>query len=82
MYTAKDIKGQCKKEIYRPSNEFAGRFIGRKSTPCVRCAGQAMIEYVITALMLLSAVTILALLLYTFREHGGRVLDLAASEYP
>ncbi len=41
-----------------------------------------MIEYMVTAVMLLSAVVVLALVLYTFREHGGRVLDLAASEYP
>lgn len=45
-------------------------------------AGQAMIEYVITAGMLMAAVVILALLLYTFKEYGGRVLDLVASEYP
>lgn len=47
-----------------------------------RKAGQTMIEYVVIAAMLLSAVTILALFLYTFREYGGRVLDLLASEYP
>jgi hypothetical protein len=44
--------------------------------------GQAMIEFVIVAAMLVVMVSILALLLYTFKEYGGRVLDLIASEYP
>jgi hypothetical protein len=44
--------------------------------------GQAMIEYIIVAGLLLSVVAILAVLLYTFKQHSGRVLDLAASEYP
>jgi hypothetical protein len=44
--------------------------------------GQAMIEYVIITGILLSTVTILAVLLYVFKQHSGRVLDLAASEYP
>jgi len=51
-----------------------GRSVGR--------AGQAMIEYAITAGMLVLAVSILAVFLYAFREYGGRVLDLVASEYP
>ena len=44
--------------------------------------GQAMIETITIAAMLVAGVTILAVFLYTFREYGGRVLDLAASEYP
>jgi len=44
--------------------------------------GQAMIEYVIMAVFVITTVTIMAVLLYTFKEQGGRVLDLAASEYP
>ena len=44
--------------------------------------GQAMIEYVVIAAMLISAVAILAVFLYTFREYGGRILDLVAAEYP
>ncbi|MFO7871804.1 MAG: hypothetical protein R6V03_10290 [Kiritimatiellia bacterium] len=44
--------------------------------------GQAMIEYVITAGMLIAAVAIMAVFLYTFRENSGRILDLVASEYP
>ena len=41
-----------------------------------------MIEYMIIAAMLVAAVSILAVFLYAFKEHSGRVLDLAASEYP
>jgi hypothetical protein len=44
--------------------------------------GQVMIEYLVVAAMLLATVSILAVLLYTFKEQSGRVLDLAASEYP
>ena len=44
--------------------------------------GQAMVEYTVTMAMILAAVAIMALFLYTFREYGGRVLDLVASEYP
>lgn len=45
-------------------------------------SGQAATEYVVVAGMLLASVMILALLLYTFKEYGGRILDLVASEYP
>ena len=41
-----------------------------------------MIEYVVVATMLFAATTILAVFLSSFREFGGRVLDLVASEYP
>jgi Flp pilus assembly pilin Flp len=44
--------------------------------------GQAAVEYALTAGMLIIAITVLAVFLYAFKEHGGRVLDLAASEYP
>ncbi len=47
-----------------------------------RCPGQAMIEYVIIAAMLLSTMTIMAVFLRTFRQHSQRTLNLAASEYP
>jgi hypothetical protein len=45
-------------------------------------SGQAMLEYMIVAGMLLAVVAILAVFLYAFREHSGRVLDLVAYEYP
>ena len=45
-------------------------------------SGQAMTEYVLTAGILLATVAMLALFLYTFKEHSGRVLELAGSEYP
>jgi hypothetical protein len=41
-----------------------------------------MVEYAITAGMLVLVASILAVLLYTFKENGNRVLDLVASEYP
>ena len=41
-----------------------------------------MIEYLITAAVLVTTVAVLTLLLYAFKEQGGRVLDLVASEYP
>ncbi|MBT7068347.1 MAG: hypothetical protein HN919_18765 [Verrucomicrobia bacterium] len=50
--------------------------------PADRRSGQAMIEYVIVAAMLMSTIAILAVFLYSFREFGGRVLDLVGSEYP
>lgn len=47
-----------------------------------RRAGQVVIEYVIVAGMLVAAVAILAVFLYTFREEAGRIFQLASSEYP
>ena len=44
--------------------------------------GQTMIEYVVLVVFMIATVSIMAVLLYTFKEQGGRVLDLAASEYP
>ena len=45
-------------------------------------AGQAATEFVIVAGLLMAMVSIVALLLYTFKEYGGRILNLLASEYP
>lgn len=44
--------------------------------------GQAIVEYVVALGMLLAASAVMVLLLYSFREYGGRVLDLIASEFP
>ena len=44
--------------------------------------GQATVEYIVVAGMLIATLAILVVFLATFREYGGRVLDLAASEYP
>jgi len=41
-----------------------------------------MIEYLLVAVVMIMTVAIVAILLYTFREHGGRVLDLVGSDYP
>lgn len=44
--------------------------------------GQVMIEYVVTAGMLIATISIFAVLLYAFKEHSNRVLDLVSYEYP
>jgi hypothetical protein len=44
--------------------------------------GQAALEFLLVTAAMLAMVAILAVLLYAFREHGGRALDLVASEYP
>ena len=45
-------------------------------------SGQAMVEFVVVAGMLLASVAMVLLFLTTFREYGTRVLELAGSEYP
>ena len=45
-------------------------------------SGQAMTESMLVAVMLTAMVAITALLLYVFKEWGGRILDLVSSEYP
>ena len=45
-------------------------------------AGQAMIEYLVIAVMLLSALGFGAYMLYALRSQSSRVIELAASEYP
>jgi hypothetical protein len=45
-------------------------------------SGQAMVEYMVVACMLVLAISVLAVFLYAFRENSGRVLDLVASDYP
>ena len=56
----------------------------RQRIPAVPRArsGQAMIEYVICAAVVVMLTSLLALLLVTIRESGGRAVDLVASEYP
>lgn len=44
--------------------------------------GQAMIEYVIMTVLLLSTAVILSMFLYTYKQHSDRVVNLVASEYP
>lgn len=45
-------------------------------------SGQAMVEFVVVAGMLLATVAIMLVFLGTFREYGTRVLNLVGSEYP
>jgi hypothetical protein len=44
--------------------------------------GQTMVEYAVVMGVLLAVVAMAALFLYTFKEYGGRILDLVSSEYP
>lgn len=44
--------------------------------------GQTLVEYAVATGVLLAVVALAALFLYTFKEYGGRILDLVASEYP
>jgi len=44
--------------------------------------GQALTEFVTMVGLLMLVGTMLALLLFTFKEYGGRVLDLVGSEFP
>jgi hypothetical protein len=44
--------------------------------------GQTLTEYAVMTGVLLGVVAVAALFLYTFKEYGGRILDLVASEYP
>lgn len=45
-------------------------------------SGQVMVEYAVVAGVLVALVVMLSLLLVVFKEHGVRVLDLIASDYP
>ena len=45
-------------------------------------SAQAMIEYVVLAGMLTACIAMFAVFLVAFKEHGGRVLDLVAADYP
>jgi hypothetical protein len=45
-------------------------------------SGQVATEYLVVAGILLACVVLLSIFLYTFKEQGDRVLNIAASEYP
>jgi Tfp pilus assembly protein PilV len=47
-----------------------------------RNQGQAMLEFVMMFVLFMGVLAMLSLFLYTFKEYGGRILDLVASEYP
>ena len=47
-----------------------------------RRRGQATTEFVVMAAMITAPVLILSLFLWTFKQYGGRVLSLLASEFP
>ena len=41
-----------------------------------------MVEYLVISAIMILTLSIMALLLYAFREQGGRILDLIAHVYP
>ncbi len=47
-----------------------------------RANGQALLEYVVATGVFLAATAILALLVYAFKEQGGRMLELIAADFP
>lgn len=47
-----------------------------------RRSGQAATEFVVMAAMVTASVVILSLFLWTFKQYGGRILSLLASEFP
>ena len=44
--------------------------------------GQAMIEYIVVFIALLTTVISLSVFLYSLRQQSNRALDLVASDYP
>lgn len=44
--------------------------------------GQAMLEYIVVFGMSMGILILLGMFFYVFKEQGGRVLELIASEYP
>ncbi len=49
---------------------------------CPKRSGQAAVEYILAAGVLVTCVGVLAVLLYALRQHAGRVLLLIGSDYP
>ena len=44
--------------------------------------GQSSLEFMVVTAMFVASLAILVVFLFTFKEYGGRILDLAGSEYP
>ncbi|MCA1809433.1 MAG: hypothetical protein ABR497_03995 [Kiritimatiellia bacterium] len=44
--------------------------------------GQAMVEYVVVAGILMATFLVLTLFVDTFRDYGTRILDMVAADYP
>lgn len=60
------------------------RFYRRPRRRCLAesAAGQALVEYLVVAGMLLASLAILTLFLTTFKEYGYRILEMVGSDYP
>lgn len=59
-----------------------GSDVDMKMTNARYRSGQVMLEYAIVAGILVVVVAMLALFLYTFKEQGGRVMDLISADFP
>ncbi|MGI5868596.1 MAG: hypothetical protein ACOX9C_04000 [Kiritimatiellia bacterium] len=57
--------------------QFPGLKPGRRDRQ-----GQAMVEYMLAAVVVIGLLFAMAYLLYALKQNGNRVLDLVASEYP
>lgn len=44
--------------------------------------GQAIVEYVIVAGIMVAMLSVLTLFMETFREYSARILELVSSDYP
>jgi len=53
-----------------------------RGSECRHQRGQTLTEYAVAMGVLMAIVGMAALFLFTFKEYGGRILDLVASEYP
>ncbi|MBM4142104.1 MAG: hypothetical protein FJ225_00705 [Lentisphaerae bacterium] len=81
VYETSSPAGQAAREGRQPARERPeeATIVTR---PGRARSGQAMVEYVITAGMLILCVAILAVFLYTFNQYGDRVFELVADDWP
>lgn len=64
--------------FFPPSQRGQARLQRLRRSDC----GQAMVEYLVVAAMLLASLAILTLFLETFKDYGWRILDMVGSDYP
>jgi hypothetical protein len=57
-----------------------------KTEKTARChrnkSGQSMLEYIMVVAMSLGIIVILGIFFVTFKEYGGRMMEIVSSEYP
>ena len=57
-------------------------FPARRRRPDLTNSGQAMIEFIIIAAMLIATVAIFSIFLYSIKKDSSRTLELVSYEYP